>query len=49
MFLDDDGQGNVRLYYLVSGITNGGRCNKYNYYETGQITLNSLDVILFKY
>ena len=45
MFLDDDGQGNVRLYYLVSGIktvqnATQGTIN----YETGQITLNSLSV-----
>ena len=45
MFLDDDGQGNIRLYYLVSGIktvlnATQGTIN----YGTGQVTLNSLDV-----
>ena len=45
MFLDDDGQGNVRLYYLASGIrtyinNTQGTIN----YTTGQITLNSLNV-----
>ena len=44
-FLDDDGQGNVRRYYLVSGVktyanSEQGTIN----YETGQITLNSLAV-----
>ena len=45
MFLDDDGQGNVRVYYLVSGIktfqnSTQGTIN----YSTGQITINSLNV-----
>ena len=45
MFLDDDGQGNVRLYYLSSGIrtyvnNTQGTIN----YTSGQITLNSLNV-----
>ena len=45
MFLDDDGQGNVRLFYLVSGIktiqnATQGTIN----YKTGEITLNSLNV-----
>ncbi len=45
MFLDDDGEGNVRLYYLVSGIktfqnSTQGTIN----YSTGQITINSLNV-----
>ena len=45
MFLDDDGAGNVRLYYLSSGIRTyinetQGTIN----YLTGQITLNSLNV-----
>ena len=45
MFLDDDGQGNVRLFYLVSGIktiqnATQGTIN----YQTGEITLNSLNV-----
>ena len=47
MFLDDDGAGNVRLYYLSSGIRTyinetQGTIN----YLTGQITLNSLNVDL---
>jgi len=45
MFLDDDGAGNVRLYYLASGIrtyinNTQGTIN----YTTGQITLNSLNI-----
>ena len=45
VFLDDDGAGNVRLYYLASGIRTylnetQGTIN----YDTGQITLNSLNV-----
>ena len=45
MFLDDDGSGNVRLYYLASGIrtyvnSTQGTIN----YSSGQITLNSLNV-----
>ena len=45
MFLDDDGQGNVRRYYVVSGVrtysnSTQGTIN----YTTGQITLNSLNI-----
>ena len=45
MFLNDDGQGNVRMYYLVSGVNTyenntQGTIN----YTTGQITLTSLNV-----
>jgi hypothetical protein len=45
MFLDDDSKGNVRRYYLVSGVktyanSTQGTIN----YETGQVTLNSLNV-----
>ena len=45
MFLDEDGNGNVRRYYLVSGVktyanNNQGTIN----YTTGQVTLNSLNV-----
>jgi hypothetical protein len=45
MFLDDDGQGNVRRYYFSSGVktianTAQGTIN----YTTGQITINSLNV-----
>jgi len=44
-FLDDDGQGNVRRYYLAAGIrtytnTTQGTID----YSSGQITLNSLNV-----
>ena len=45
MFLDDDSKGNIRRYYLVSGVktyanSTQGTIN----YETGQVTLNSLNV-----
>ena len=46
MFLDDDGLGNVRLYYLVSGIKTVQNATQGTIdYATGQITLNSLDEI----
>ena len=45
MFLDDDGSGNVRLYYLASGIrTYVDETQGTMDYTTGQITLNSLNV-----
>ena len=45
MFLDDDGSGNVRLYYLASGIrTYVNETQGTIDYTTGQITLNSLNV-----
>ena len=45
MFLDDDGQGNVRRYYLVSGIrTYADNLQGTIDYSTGQITINSLNV-----
>ena len=45
MFLDDDGEGNVRRYYLVSGIrTYANETQGTIDYTTGQITLNSLNV-----
>jgi hypothetical protein len=45
MFLDDDGNGNVRRYYLVSGIrTYANETQGTIDYDTGQITLNSLSV-----
>ena len=45
MFLDDDGQGNVRRYYLVSGIrTYANNLQGTIDYSTGQITINSLNV-----
>ena len=45
MFLNDDGQGNVRMYYLVSGVktyqnNTQGTIN----YSTGQVTLTSLNI-----
>ena len=45
MFLNDDGDGNVRMFYLVSGVktyqnNTQGTIN----YSTGQITLTSLNV-----
>ena len=44
-FLDDDGQGNVRRYYLASGIrTYANETQGTISYTTGQITLNSLNV-----
>ena len=45
MFLDDDGAGNVRRYYLVSGVrTYANNTQGTINYSTGQITLNSLNV-----
>jgi len=45
MFLDDDGNGNVRRYYLVSGIRTYANDTQGTIdYATGQITLNSLSV-----
>ena len=45
MFLDDDGLGNVRLYYLVSGIKTILNATQGTIdYTTGQITINSLDI-----
>ena len=44
-FLDDDGNGNVRRYYLVSGIRTYANDTQGTIdYSTGQITLNSLSV-----
>jgi len=45
MFLDDDGRGNIRRYYLNAGVktyanTEQGTIN----YTTGQITINSLNI-----
>ena len=45
MFLNDDGEGNIRMYYLVSGVktyqnNTQGTIN----YTTGQITLTSLNI-----
>ena len=45
MFLDDDSNGNVRRYYLVSGVkTYANNTQGTVNYETGQVTLNSLNV-----
>ncbi len=45
MFLDDDGSGNVRRYYLSSGIrTYANESQGTINYTTGDITLNSLNV-----
>ena len=45
MFLDDDGQGNVRRYYIVSGVrTYANNTQGTINYSTGQITLNSLNI-----
>ena len=45
MFLDDDGNGNVRRYYIVSGVrTYANNTQGTINYETGQITLNSLNI-----
>ena len=44
-FLDDDGNGNVRRYYLSSGIrTYSNETQGTIDYTTGQITLNSLNI-----
>ena len=46
MFLDDDGNGNVRRYYIVSGVrTYANNTQGTINYSTGQITLNSLNVL----
>jgi len=45
MFLDDDGIGNVRVYYLVSGIKTIQNATQGTIdYSSGQVTLNSLNV-----
>jgi len=45
MFLDDDGQGNVRRYYLASGIRTYANDTQGTIdYATGEIALNSLNV-----
>ena len=44
-FLDDDGNGNVRRYYLVSGVKTYADNNQGTIdYATGQVTLNLLNV-----
>jgi len=44
-FLDDDGQGNVRRYYLVSGVKTYANSTQGTIdYDTGSITLNSLAI-----
>ena len=45
MFLDDDGMGNVRVYYLVGGIKTIQNATQGTIdYSSGQVTLNSLSV-----
>jgi hypothetical protein len=45
MFLDEDGLGNVRRYYLVSGVkTYANNTQGTINYTTGQVTLNSLNI-----
>ena len=45
MFLDDDGEGNIRRYYLASGIrTYANNLQGTIDYSTGQITINSLNI-----
>ena len=45
MFFDDDGAGNLRVYYLVSGIKTYHNSTQGTIdYATGQITINSLNV-----
>ena len=45
MFLNDDGQGNIRMYYLVSGVkTYENNTQGIINYTTGQITLTSLNI-----
>ena len=45
MFLDDDGQGNVRRYYLVSGVkTYANETQGTINYSTGQVTLNLINI-----
>ena len=45
MFLDEDGNGNVRRYYLVSGVkTYANNTQGTIDYTTGRVTLNSLNV-----
>jgi len=45
MFLDDDGIGNVRVYYLVGGIKTIQNATQGTVdYSSGQVTLNSLSI-----
>ena len=45
MFLDDDGNGNVRRYYLVSGVkTYANETQGTINYTTGQVTLNLINI-----
>jgi hypothetical protein len=45
MFLDDDSNGNVRRYYLVSGVKTYANATQGTVnYKTGQVTINSLNV-----
>ena len=45
MFFDDDGAGNVRLYYLASGVKSYLNSSQGTIdYSTGAITINSLKI-----
>ena len=45
MFLDDDGNGNVRMYYLVSGVKTYANSTQGTIdYATGQVALNLLNI-----
>ena len=45
MFLDDDSNGNVRRYYLINGVKTYANATQGTVnYETGQVTINSLNV-----
>jgi|TARA_Y100000296_G_C5093666_1_gene216211 hypothetical protein len=45
MWLDDDGDGNIRLYYLVSGVRTYSNSTQGTIdYSTGEIVLSSLNV-----
>ena len=45
MFFDDDGSGNVRMYYMSSGVKNYHNSTQGTIdYGTGAITINSLNI-----
>ena len=45
MFLDDDGSGNIRRYYLNAGVKTYANAEQGTInYTTGQITINSLNI-----
>ena len=49
MFLNDDGKGNVRMYYVVDGTTKTYKDNTAGTidYKTGQVILTSLILLRF--